>query len=198
MWSTFNFQELTSAFIVLFAVIDIIGSIPIILNLKQSGRDVNAIQATLISFALLIGFFYAGDMVLKLFQVDIASFAVAGSIVLFLLALEMILDVEIFKNTGPIKEATLVPLVFPLLAGAGSFTTLLSLRAEYAALNIILALILNMIWVYIVLKMTGKVENLLGKGGIYLIRKFFGIILLAIAARLFTANITQLIDQFQA
>ena len=184
MLSTFNLQELMSAFIVLFAVIDIIGSIPIILNLKQSGRDVNAVQATLISFALLIGFFYAGDMVLKLFQVDIASFAVAGSIVLFLLALEMILDVEIFKNQGPIKEATLVPLVFPLLAGAGSFTTLLSLRAEYAALNIVIALIMNMIWVYVVLKMTGKVEHLLGKGGIYLIRKFFGIILLAIAARL--------------
>ena len=146
MLSTFNLQELMSAFIVLFAVIDIIGSIPIILNLKQSGRDVNAVQATLISFALLIGFFYAGDMVLKLFQVDIASFAVAGSIVLFLLALEMILDVEIFKNQGPIKEATLVPLVFPLLAGAGSFTTLLSLRAEYAALNIVIALILNMVF----------------------------------------------------
>ena len=197
MLSTFNFQELTSAFIVLFAVIDIIGAIPIILNLKQNGRNVNAIQATLISFALLIGFFYAGDMLLKLFQVDIASFAVAGSVILFLLALEMILDVEIFKNQGPIKEATLVPLVFPLLAGAGSFTTLLSLRAEYSALNIIIALILNMVWVYIVLKSTTKVENLLGKGGIYLIRKFFGIILLAIAVRLFTANITQLLDQFQ-
>ena len=197
MLSEFNFQELTSAFIVLFAVIDIIGSIPIILNLKQSGRNVNAIQATLISFALLIGFFYAGDMILKLFQVDIASFAVAGSVVLFLLALEMILDVEIFKNQGPIKEATLVPLVFPLLAGAGSFTTLLSLRAEYAALNIVIALVLNMVWVYIVLKSTDKIEQLLGKGGIYLIRKFFGFILLAIAARLFTANITQLIDQFQ-
>ena len=198
MLSEFNFQELTSAFIVLFAVIDIIGSIPIILNLKQNGRNVNAIQATLISFALLIGFFYAGDMILKLFQVDIASFAVAGSVVLFLLALEMILDVEIFKNQGPIKEATLVPLVFPLLAGAGSFTALLSLRAEYAALNIVIALVLNMVWVYIVLKSTNKVEQMLGKGGIYLIRKFFGIILLAIAARLFTANITQLLDQFQA
>ena len=197
MFDAFSFQELTSAFIVLFAVIDIIGSIPIILNLKQGGRDVNALQATLISFALLIGFFYAGEMVLTLFQVDIASFAVAGSIVLFLLALEMILDVEIFKNQGPIKEATLVPLVFPLLAGAGSFTTLLSLRAEYAALNIIIALVLNMIWVYIVLKTTDKVEHLLGKGGIYLIRKFFGIILLAIAARLFTANVTNLIDHFQ-
>ena len=197
MLNSFNFQEIVSAFIVLFAVIDIIGSIPIILNLKQNGRNVNAIQAALISFALLLGFFYAGDMILKLFQVDIASFAVAGSVVLFLLALEMILDVEIFKNQGPIKEATLVPLVFPLLAGAGSFTTLLSLRAEYAALNIVIALVLNMVWVYIVLKSTNKVEQMLGKGGIYLIRKFFGIILLAIAARLFTANITQLIDQFQ-
>jgi multiple antibiotic resistance protein len=197
MWSTFNFQELISAFIVLFAVIDIIGAIPIILDLKQRGRNVNANKATGISFALLIGFFYAGDMLLKLFQVDIASFAIAGSFVLFLMALEMILDIEIFKNQGPIKEATLVPLVFPLLAGAGSFTTLLSLRAEYAPLNIVIALVLNMIWVYIVLKLTDKVEHMLGKGGIYLLRKFFGIILLAIAARLFTANITLLINQFQ-
>ena len=197
MWSTFNFQELISAFIVLFAVIDIVGAIPIILDLKQRGRNVNANKATGISFALLIGFFYAGDMLLKLFQVDIASFAIAGSFVLFLMALEMILDIEIFKNQGPIKEATLVPLVFPLLAGAGSFTTLLSLRAEYAPLNIVIALVLNMIWVYIVLKLTDKVEHMLGKGGIYLLRKFFGIILLAIAARLFTANITLLINQFQ-
>lgn len=197
MWSTFNFQELISAFIVLFAVIDIIGAIPIILDLKQRGRNVNANKATGISFALLIGFFYAGDMLLKLFQVDIASFAIAGSFVLFLMALEMILDIEIFKNQGPIKEATLVPLVFPLLAGAGSFTTLLSLRAEYAPVNIVIALVLNMIWVYIVLKLTDKVEHMLGKGGIYLLRKFFGIILLAIAARLFTANITLLINQFQ-
>ena len=197
MFATFNFQELASAFIVLFAVIDIIGSIPIILDLKQKGRRVDAIKATLISFSLMFGFFYAGDMVLKLFQVDIASFAVAGAFVIFLLALEMILDVEIFKNQGPIKEATLVPLVFPLLAGAGSFTTLLSLRAEYAPLNIIIALVLNMIWVYVVLTLTDKVERLLGKGGIYMIRKFFGIILLAIAARLFMANISILINQFQ-
>jgi multiple antibiotic resistance protein len=197
MFATFNFQELVSAFIVLFAVIDIIGSIPIILDLKQKGRRVDAIKATLISFSLMFGFFYAGDMVLKLFQVDIASFAVAGAFVIFLLALEMILDVEIFKNQGPIKEATLVPLVFPLLAGAGSFTTLLSLRAEYAPLNIIIALVLNMIWVYVVLTLTDKVERLLGKGGIYMIRKFFGIILLAIAARLFMANISILINQFQ-
>lgn len=197
MLNSFSIQEMASAFIVLFAVIDIIGSIPIILDLKQKGRNVNAVKATLISFSLMFGFFYAGDMVLKLFQVDITSFAVAGAFVIFLLALEMILDIEIFKNQGPIKEATLVPLVFPLLAGAGSFTTLLSLRAEFAPLNIVIALILNMAWVYVVLSMTDKIERLLGKGGIYMLRKFFGIILLAIAARLFTDNITQLINQFQ-
>ncbi|GFH97739.1 MarC family protein [uncultured Phocaeicola sp.] len=197
MFGSFDFQEFVSAFIVLFAVIDIIGSIPIILNLKQKGRNVNANKATGISFALLIGFFYAGDMMLKLFQVDIASFAVAGAFVIFLMSLEMILDIEIFKNQGPIKEATLVPLVFPLLAGAGAFTTLLSLRSEYAPINIVIALILNMFWVYVVLKLTDRIERFLGKGGIYVIRKFFGIILLAISARLFTANLTLLIEQFQ-
>ena len=194
MFANFNFQQMVSAFIVLFAVIDIIGSIPIIINLKEKGKDVNA---TVISFALMIGFFYAGDFMLKLFHVDIESFAVAGAFVIFLMSLEMILDVEIFKNQGPIKEATLVPLVFPLLAGAGAFTTLLSLRAEYASINIVIALILNMLWVYFVVSMTGRVERFLGKGGIYIIRKFFGIILLAISVRLFTANITLLIAALQ-
>ena len=204
MFADFNFQQMISAFIVLFAVIDIIGSIPIIINLKEKGKDVNALKATVISFILMIGFFYAGDFLLKLFyagdvllrlfHVDIESFAVAGAFVIFLLSLEMILDIEIFKNNGPIKEATLVPLVFPLLAGAGSFTTLLSLRAEYASINIVVALILNMLWVYFVVRMTKQVEHLLGKGGIYIIRKFFGIILLAISVRLFTANITLLIE----
>ena len=165
MFGSFDFQEFLSAFIVLFAVIDIIGSIPIILNLKQKGRNVNANKATGISFALLIGFFYAGDMMLKLFQVDIASFAVAGAFVIFLMSLEMILDIEIFKNQGPV--------------------------------NIVVALILNMVWVYVVLKLTDRIERFLGKGGIYVIRKFFGIILLAISARLFTANLTLLIEQFQ-
>ena len=196
MFSAFNWQQMTSAFIVLFAVIDIIGSIPIIINLKEKGKDVNALKATLISFALLIGFFYAGDMMLKLFHVDIESFAVAGAFVIFLMSLEMILDIEIFKNQGPIKEATLVPLVFPLLAGAGAFTTLLSLRAEYASVNIIIALVLNMIGVYFVVSMTGRVERFLGKGGIYIIRKFFGIILLAISVRLFMANISLLLESF--
>ena len=197
MFAEFNFQQLVSAFIVLFAVIDIIGAIPIILNLKQKGRPVNAPKATLISFALLILFFFGGDAVLKIFQVDIASFAIAGALIIFLMALEMILDIEIFKNQGPIQEATLVPLVFPLLAGAGTFTTLVTLRAEYAAINILIALVLNMVWVYFVLKMTDRIERFLGKGGIYIMRKFFGIILIAIAVRLFTANISALITELQ-
>lgn len=198
MFTNFNFQQILSAFIVLFAVIDIIGAIPIIIDLKDKGKDVNALKATLISFLLLLGFFYAGDILLRLFHVDIESFAVAGAFVIFLLSLEMILDIEIFKNQGPIKEATLVPLVFPLLAGAGSFTTLLSLRAEYASVNIIVALVLNMLWVYFVVCMTRKVEKVLGKGGIYLIRKFFGIILLAISVKLFMSNITLLMEQIEA
>ena len=198
MFTNFNFQQILSAFIVLFAVIDIIGAIPIIIDLKDKGKDVNALKATLISFLLLLGFFYAGDILLRLFHVDIESFAVAGAFVIFLLSLEMLLDIEIFKNQGPIKEATLVPLVFPLLAGAGSFTTLLSLRAEYASVNIIVALILNMLWVYFVVRMTRKVERVLGKGGIYLIRKFFGIILLAISVKLFMSNITLLMEQIEA
>ncbi len=198
MFTNFNFQQILSAFIVLFAVIDIIGAIPIIIDLKDKGKDVNALKATLISFLLLLGFFYAGDILLRLFHVDIESFAVAGAFVIFLLSLEMILDIEIFKNQGPIKEATLVPLVFPLLAGAGSFTTLLSLRAEYASMNIIVALVLNMLWVYFVVRMTRKVERVLGKGGIYLIRKFFGIILLAISVKLFMSNITLLMEQIEA
>lgn len=193
MFTAFSFQQMFSAFIVLFAVIDIIGAIPIIISLKEKGKDVNALKATLISFCLLLGFFYVGDMMLRLFHVDIESFAVAGAVVIFLMSLEMILDVEIFKNQGPIKEATLVPLVFPLLAGAGAFTTLLSLKAEYADVNIIIALVLNMVWVYIVVSMTGRIERFLSKGGIYIVRKFFGIILLAISVKLFMANISMLI-----
>ena len=198
MFTNFNFQQILSAFIVLFAVIDIIGAIPIIIDLKDKGKDVNALKATLISFLLLLGFFYAGDILLRLFHVDIESFAVAGAFLIFHQNLEIIIDKEILKKKWPINEATLVPLVFPLLAGAGSFTTLLSLRAEYASVNIIVALILNMLWVYFVVRMTRKVERVLGKGGIYLIRKFFGIILLAISVKLFMSNITLLMEQIEA
>ena len=191
--SRLDIQQILSAFIVLFAVIDVLGSTPIFLSLKQQGRPVNAWKATLISLALMLAFFFAGDAMLRLFNVDIESFAVAGSLIIFLMSLEMILDVEIFKNQGPIKEATLVPVVFPLLAGAGSFTTLLSLRAEYAPVNILIGLALNMLFVYIVLCATTKVERILSRSAIYLMRKFFGIILLAISVRLFTSNLQSLL-----
>ena len=185
--------QIASAFIVLFAVIDVLGSTPIFISLKNRGRAVNACQATLISTTLLIAFFFAGDAMLRLFSVDVESFAVAGSLVIFLMSLEMLLDVEIFKNNGPIKEATLIPVVFPLIAGPGSFTTLLSLRAEYAQVNILIGMLLNMAFVYVVLKATERVERVISKAAIYLLRKFFGIILLAISVRLFTANLSALL-----
>lgn len=191
----FNFQQIVSAFIVLFAVIDILGAIPIIVTLREQGRPVDALKATLISFALMVIFFYVGDGILRLFHVDIASFAVAGAILLFLISLEMLLDIEIFKSNAPIKSATLIPLVFPLLAGAGTFTTLLSLRAEYSACNILTALTLNMVCVFFVIRSTGHIERMLSKAGIYLIRKFFGIILMAMSIRLFTNNFVPLLSQ---
>ena len=187
-----NFTEILSAFLVLLGIIDIVGAIPIILQIKEKGRSVSAIKAPLYSFALMVGFFYGGNWILNIFNCDIDSFAAAGAILIFFMALEMILDVEIFKNTGPVKEATLVPIVFPLLAGAGVFTTLISLRAMYADINILIGLTINMIWVYFVIRSTDKIQRILGAGGIYFIRKFFGIILLAISVKLFTENISKL------
>ena len=141
----FNFQQTLSAFLVLLGIIDIIGAVPIIIQLKSRGKNVSATKATLISYGLMVGFFYGGNLILNIFGCNIESFAAAGAILIFFMALEMILDVEIFKNNGPIKEATLVPLVFPLLAGAGSFTTLISLKAMYSDINIMIALLLNMV-----------------------------------------------------
>ena len=194
MLETFNFLDFFSAFIVLFAVIDPIGAIPIVISVREQGRAVSAFRAVLYSFLLMCLFFFMGEGLLELFGVDINSFAVAGGLVLFLMAMEMVLDIEIFKNSGPIKEATYVPLVFPLLAGAGSFTTLLSLKAEYAPANILLALVLNAVVVFAMLSATSFLIKLLGKGGIYFTRKFFGIILLAISVKLFTSNLLHFIN----
>lgn len=195
MLSKFDILEVVRCFISLLIVIDIIGSLPIILDLKAKGLKVNATKATILATLFMLAFFYVGLSILQLFSVDIQSFAVAGSFILFFMALEMILDVEIFKNTGPTKDATLVPLVFPLLAGSATFTTILALRAEAWDINILIAIVLNMIWVFVVLHMSDKVERFFGKSGIYVIRKFFGIILLAIAVRMFTANLSMLIKQ---
>lgn len=190
---TISFSELSRAFITLFAIIDITGSIPLILSLKSKGIDINPIKTTCVALGIMIMFLLLGERIMHLFNVDIQSFAVAGSFVLFVMALEMILDVEIFKNNGPKNVGAIVPIAFPLVAGPGSFTAMIALRAEFAFINIFIALILNLLFVFLVLRSTGKIEKLLGKGGIYILRKFFGIILLAIAVKLFTSNLQYLI-----
>lgn len=196
-FSELSLQEIASAFMVLFAVIDITGAEPIIYDLQKNGEKISALKVALASFALLLGFLYAGDMLLELFSVDISSFAVAGSLVIFLLAVEMIFGILIFKNDGPKDAATIIPLVFPLIVGAGTLTTILSLRAEFHTINIIIALLLNTIVVYLVVKNVHIIEKVFGKGGVYILRKFLGIILLAISVKLFTSNLASLIEIFQ-
>ena len=190
----FDIQEVISAFVVLFAVIDITGLVPIIIDLKEKGNEINAGKAAFYSLFSFIVFLFMGNMMLQLFHVDISSFAIAGSLVIFVMAIEMIFGVEIFKMDGPAGSATIVPIVFPLIAGAGSFTTLLSLRALYSLLDIIIALVLNILIIYIVIKRVNIIEKLLGKGGVYVLRKFFVIILLAISVRMFIDNLTKLLS----
>lgn len=193
--SDFNFMHFLSAFIVLFAIIDPVGTMPIIVGIRESGKRIDAGKAVVYSFSLMLLFFFVGDWILGLFGVDINSFAVAGALVLFLMAMEMVLGIEIFKDAGELKgNATYVPVVFPLLAGAGSFTTLLSLKAEYATVNILLALLMNSVIVFLMLKFTKRVQRILGVGGVYFMKKFFGIILLAISVKLFTSNLSYLLN----
>jgi len=182
-----NLVDILSIFMVLFAVIDIFGSIPVILNIKHKGGKIKAGQATLVAFAVLLAFLIVGEKILGLFGVDVSSFAIAGSFIIFILAFEMILGHEFFKNDTP-EGASIVPIAFPLIAGAGSITTLISLRSQYDHINIIIALVLNMIVVFVVLKATYRFERFLGPTGLMILKKFFGIILLAIAIKLFVSN----------
>lgn len=189
-----NFLHIATAFMVLFAIIDILGSIPLILNIKKRAKAVHAFRASSIALLILVAFLFTGEGVLALFNVDIQSFAIAGALVIFIFAVEMILDIEIFRHKGPEGSSSIIPLAFPLIAGPGSFTTLLSLRAEFDTINIIIALVLNIVIVYFVIRSTSKIEKFIGEAGIYILRKFFGIILLAIAVKLFTSNIGTLIN----
>ncbi|MCK5535204.1 MAG: MarC family protein [Bacteroidales bacterium] len=182
-----NIIDILSAFMVLFAVIDIMGSIPIIISLKNKGLMVESAKATIVAFSLMFLFLFLGESVLSIFGIDVSSFAIAGSLVLFLMALEMVLGVEIFKNDN-LHGASIVPIAFPLIAGAGSITTVLSLKAEFSNLTISIALLVNMGLVYSVLKSTHFFEKILGESGIHILKKFFGIILLAISIRLFLNN----------
>jgi len=188
----FDFKELVTASLVLFAVIDIIGNIPLIINLRSKVGHIQSEKASLVAAVIMISFLFLGEEILKLIGIDINSFAVAGSFVILFLALEMILGITLYKDEIP-ETASIVPLAFPMIAGAGTMTSLLSLRAEYHVLNIILAILINILFVYIVLKSSKHIERFLGASGINIIRKVFGIVLLAIAVKLFTSNIDQLI-----
>jgi len=184
----FDWKEIFTVGMVLFAVIDIVGTIPIIVDLRNKLGHINSERASLVSGLIMISFLFVGEGMLKFIGVDVKSFAVAGSIVLFFLALEMILGISIYKDEEP-KTASIIPIAFPLIAGAGTMTTLLSLRAEYQSINIVIAILINIVIVYAVLKLSGKIERMLGKTGLAVIRKVFGVILLAIAVKLFAANV---------
>lgn len=186
-----NFKEIATASMVLFAVIDIVGSVPIIISLRNKVGYIQSEKASLVAGMIMILFLFVGESILKLIGIDVNSFAVAGAIVIFFLAIEMILGITMYKDDEP-ETASIVPIAFPLIAGAGTMTSLLSLRAEYRVENIIVAVIINVVIVYLVLKSSKRIERFLGKNGLSIIRKVFGVILLAIAVKLFTANIHEL------
>lgn len=184
----FNINEMFKATMVLFAVVDIVGSIPLIIKLKEKSGDIHALYTSGVSLVLMLMFLFIGEEILRIFGVDVRSFAVAGSLILFAMSLEMILGIDLFKDEATGKTASIVPLAFPIIAGAGSMTSIISLRAEYEAVNIAVAIVINIVIVYGVLKSTRVIERLLGDGGIAILKKVFGIILLAIAIKLFSSN----------
>lgn len=195
MFELFSWKETLTATMVLFAVIDIVGSIPVIVSLKQKFGRIESERATIVAGLLLIVFLFVGKEILRIIGVDVNSFAIAGAFVIFIIAVEMILGIEINKNTES-KSASIVPIAFPLIAGAGSLTTTLSLKAQYHDINIIVAIIINMIFVYIVLKSANWMEKYMGEGTFQVMQKVFGIILLAISIKLFTANFAQLFQNY--
>jgi len=188
-----NLKEILTATMVLFAVIDIVGSIPIIIDLRKKVGHIQSEKASIVAMFIMILFLFVGMEILNLIGIDVYSFAVAGSFVMFFLAIEMILGVQLYKEDSP-DTASVVPLAFPLIAGAGTMTTILSLKAEFQNINIIIAIILNTIFVYAVLKSSSKIERMIGKGGINVIRKIFGIVIMAIAVKLFASNVQGLFN----
>ncbi|WP_394757830.1 MarC family protein [Flavobacterium sp.] len=183
-----SWKEIVTVGMVLFAVIDIIGSIPILVDLRAKVGHIQSEKASIVATFIMITFLFVGEELLHLIGIDVNSFAVAGSFVLFFLALEMILGIRLYRDEEA-KTASIVPIAFPLIAGAGTMTTLLSLKSQYHNINIIIAILLNMILVYGVLKSSSKIEKILGTTGLGIIRKVFGVVLLAIAVKLFAANV---------
>jgi multiple antibiotic resistance protein len=191
-----SLNQILEAFLVLFAIIDVFAAMPTVIKLKKQGKTVSASRAGIFSTIMLLVFFYVGDAMLKLFHIDLPSFAVAGSIVIFVIGLEMTLNIHIFRdNKTQGADATFIPVVFPLLTGAGVFTTVLSIRAQYADINMLIAMALNVLVIYLVIRLIDYIEKFLGDALIYMMQKFFGIILLSIALKLFVTNLTYLINQ---
>lgn len=183
----FDYTQILSVTMILFAIIDILGSIPVVISLRNKVGHIQSEKASIVAMLIMILFLFVGDKILSIIGLDISSFAIAGSVVIFIIAMEMILGINFFREEVP-ESASIVPLAFPLIAGSGTLTTLLSLKSEYDTQNIIVGIILNMMFVYIVLKNTIYLEKLLGKTGLHIMRKAFGIILLAIAIKLFRNN----------
>ena len=191
-FTEFDWVEVFKATMVLFAVVDIFGSIPLIIKLKDEAGDIHALRATLVSFGLMLTFLFLGEGILNLFGVQVEAFAVAGAFILFAMSLEMILGVRLFRDEVSGKTASIVPLAFPIIAGAGTMTSIISIRAEFAEINIAIGILLNSVVVFIVLKLTRVIEGVLGEGGVAILKKVFGIILLSIAVKLFSSNLTVL------
>jgi multiple antibiotic resistance protein len=183
-----NAKELLTVTFTLFAIIDIIGSIPVLISLKSKMGGINEVKATLISGALMILFLFTGEPFLNLLGLDVRSFAVGGSIVIFILGLEMVLGLEFFKSEKDIRAATVVPIAFPLIAGSGTLTTIISLKANYTQTTVLMAILINLVIVLIVLKSLTLLERALGPAGLIAVRKFFGVVLLAIAVKIFAYN----------
>ncbi len=192
----FSIQEIASVTLTLFAVIDILGSIPIIINIKAKAGQIESEKATLAAGLIMFVFLFLGDTILRLFGIDLSSFAIAGAIILFLLGMEMLLGIHIFKSSSTSNSMSIVPLAFPIIAGAGTMTTLSSLRAAYELPNIIIGVLVNLLFVYVVLKNTQWIEDKIGEGGIEVLRKIFGMILVAIAIKLFKDNFLVIVKTF--
>lgn len=183
----FDFNQILTTTMVIFAIIDILGSIPVVIELRKKAGHIESEKASIVATALMILFLFLGESLLKVIGLDVESFAIAGSFVIFFIAMEMVLGLTIFKEEAP-ETVSIVPLAFPLIAGAGTMTTLLSLKTEYQTQNILVGIVLNMLFVYFVLKNTERLEKLFGKTGLNILRKAFGVILLAIAIKLFRNN----------
>jgi multiple antibiotic resistance protein len=190
---SFNLQEFASIFIALFSIIDITGATPIIIDITKRKGKINALNVSVLSLVIMVVFLFVGEIILKLFNIDNHSFAVAGALILFVLATEMLLDIEIFKSNTTESNNAFIPLVFPLIAGAGVLTILLSFRADYQLINILLAILANLIIVYFVIRYIGVLSKFLGSNTVFILRKFFGVILVAMAMRMLVSNLSKLI-----